>query len=97
MGSEMCIRDSLKLAQKKFKLSLPMITYFDNMINGAISSNNNPALTHGIARLDTLLLEQFGEELSESKEDCELTVLINTTQGQEIEHFAFEGRCLCIQ
>ena len=87
----------LKLGDKKFKLSLPMITYFNNLIDGAISSNNNPALTHGIAQLDALLLEQFGEEPPETEEDCELTVIINTAKGQEIERFAFENKKLIIQ
>lgn len=87
----------LKLGDKKFKLSLPMITYFNNLIDGAISSNNNPALTHGIAQLDALLLEQFGEEPPETEEDCELTVIINTAKGQEIERFAFENKKLSIQ
>ena len=87
----------LKLGEKNFKLSLPMITYFNNLIDGAISSNNNPALTHGIAQLDALLLEQFGEDAPESEEDCELTVIINTAKGQEVEHFAFENNKLSIQ
>lgn len=87
----------LKFKEKKFRLSLPMITYFNNLINGAISSNNNPALTHGIAKLDTLLLEVFGEDTPESEDDCELTVIINTVNGQELEHFAFDSTRLSIQ
>lgn len=84
----------LKLGQKRFKLSLPMITYFNNLINGAISSNNNPALTHGIAQLDALLLEQYGGKPPKSEEDCELTVIINTTHGQDVERFSFENNRL---
>ncbi len=87
----------LKLGDKDFKLSLPMITYFNNLIDGAISSNNNPALTHGIAQLDALLLEQFGEETPESEEDCELTVIINTATGQRVERFSFDNRKLSIE
>ena len=87
----------LKLGDKHFKLSLPMITYFNNLIDGAISSNNNPALTHGIAQLDALLLDQFGEEIPESEEDCELTVIINTAKGQKVERFAFDNKRLSIQ
>lgn len=87
----------LKLEGKKFRLSLPMITYFNDLINGAISSNNNPALTHGIAKLDALLLDQFGDDTPESEEDCELTVIINTVNGQEIGRFAFDNRRLSIQ
>lgn len=87
----------LKLSNKKFRLTLPMITYFNNLIDGAISSNHNPALTHGIAQLDALLLEQFGEETPETEEDCELTVLINTAKGQRVEHFSFDNKKLRIQ
>ena len=86
----------LRMDGKDFRLTLPMINYFNNLIHGAIASNNNPALSHGIAQLDTLLLEQYGECNPECEEDCELTVIINTTRGQEIERFAFDGNRLSI-
>ena len=66
------------------------------MINGAIDSNNNPALSHGIAQLDALLLENYGDERPECEEDCELTVMINTNRGQEFERFSFDGNRLTI-
>lgn len=87
----------LRLDGKDFPLSLPMIAYFNDLINGAISSNNNPALTHGIAQLDALLLEQFGEKPSGTEEDYELAVLINTSRGQEIKYFSIDGKRLTIQ
>lgn len=86
----------LRMDGKDFRLTLPMINYFNNLIHGAITSNNNPALSHGIAQLDALLLEQYGECKPECEEDCELTVIINTTRGQEIERFAFDGNRLSI-
>ena len=86
----------LSLEGTPFNLSLPMMTYFHNLIDGSISSNSNPALTHGIAQLDALLLEKYGEDRPESADDCDLTVIINTTHGQEFEHFAFEGKNLII-
>ena len=86
----------LKVKNERFLLTLPMLSYFDDLVQGSIASNNNPALTHGIAKLDTLLLELFGEELPECEEDCELKVLINTTEGQEIRCFAFDGSKLNI-
>lgn len=86
----------LRMEDKDFKLTLPMINYFNDLIDGAIASNNNPALSHGIAQLDALLLAQFGEEKPECEEDCELTVIINTTRGQEIERFSFDGNRLSI-
>lgn len=44
----------LKVNNQQFLLTLPMLIYFDDLVQGAISSNSNPALTHGIAKLDTL-------------------------------------------
>ena len=86
----------LQMKDKNFRLTLPMVNYFNNLINGAISSNNNPALSHGIAQLDALLLEQYGERKPECEEDCELTVIINTTRGQEVERFSFDENRLSI-
>ena len=62
-----------------------MVNYFQELLSGAIASNNNPALTHGIATLDALLLDHFSDSSPESEEDCEIRVIINTTSGQEIE------------
>lgn len=87
----------LRVKERDFPLSLPMITYFNNLLNGAISSNNNPALTHGIAQLDALLLEQFGSKAADLDEGCELALLINTTRGQDITYFSIEGNRLTIQ
>lgn len=82
----------LRVKNEEFTLSLPMLNYFNELVEGSISSNCNPALTHGIARLDTLLLEQFGVEQAEDEDDeCEMRVLINTTSGQEIKAFEFES------
>lgn len=87
----------LRLDGKDFPLSLPMVAYFSDLINGAISSSNNPALTHGIAQLDALLLGQFGDRPSAPEEDCELAVLINTSREQEIKYFSIDGKRLTIQ
>ena len=76
---------ALKLKGDVFRLSLPMVNYFQELLSGAIASNNNPALTHGIATLDALLLDHFSDSSPESEEDCEIRVIINTTSGQEIE------------
>ena len=86
----------VRIKDADFALTLPMLTYFERLVQGAISSNSNPALTHGIAKLDTLILDKFGDELPESEDDCELRVLINTTNGQEIRSFAFDGNKLSI-
>lgn len=79
-----------------FLLTLPMLSYFEDLVQGSISSNSNPALTHGIAKLDTLLLDEYGEGIPDSEDDCELKLLINTTRGQEIRYFAFDGNKLSI-
>lgn len=79
-----------------FLLTLPMIAYFEDLVQGSISSNSNPALTHGIAKLDSLLLNKFRDALPESEDDCELRLLINTTKGQEIRYFAFDTNKLSI-
>ena len=73
-----------------------MLSYFEDLVQGSISSNSNPALTHGIAKLDTLLLDEYGEGIPDSEDDCELKLLINTTRGQEIRYFAFDGNKLSI-
>lgn len=86
----------LMLGGESFRLTLPMVNYFSNLINGAIASNNNPALSHGIAQLDAILLECYGEEKPDCEEDCELTVIINTTKGQELERFSFDGNRLSL-
>lgn len=89
---ELCLR----LNEEEFPLTLPMLTYFGDLIHGAISSNSNPALTHGIAKLDALLLDQFRDEVPDREEDCELRLLIQTTGGQVIRNFAFDDNRLII-
>lgn len=81
----------LRLQDDDFRLTLPMISYFQNLIDGAIASNTNPALTHGIATLDALLLEKYGDETPLTEEDCEMRVIINTTSGQDYETFSFSN------
>lgn len=79
----------IKLRDSKYKLTLPMLKYFNDLIDGSVRSNNNPALTHGIASLDTLLLEKFGNDYTAS-EDCEISVIVNTTYGQKIKRYDFD-------
>lgn len=86
----------LSVNGQQFLLTLPMLSYFEDLVQGSISSNSNPALTHGIAKLDTLLLDEYGEGIPDSEDDCELKLLINTTRGQEIRYFAFDGNKLSI-
>ena len=80
----------IRLRDSYFKISLPMLKYFNDLIDGAVRSNNNPALTHGIASLDTMLLEEFGN-VSTSGDDCEISVIVNTAQGQKIKRYGFDS------
>jgi hypothetical protein len=75
----------LKVDENEYPLSLPLINYFDTVIEGAIASNNNPSLTHGIAKLDAMLHEKFKSD----DEDGEMSVLVNTTNGQKRYTYAF--------
>lgn len=84
----------IQLKDAMFRLTLPMVNYFNNLIAGAVTSNNNPSLSHGIAALDTLLLEKYGDVNPESGEDCEISVIVNTIQGQKIRRFDFVGNKL---
>ena len=86
----------LEMKGRQFQLTLPIINYFQDLIDGSIVSNLNPALTHGIATLDALLLEVFGDEKPHSKDDCEVKVIINTTLGQKTEVFSFDNEYLSI-
>ena len=84
----------IQLKDARFRLTLPMVNYFNNLIAGAVTSNNNPSLSHGIAALDTLLLEKYGDVNPEPGEDCEISVIVNTIQGQKIRRFDFVGNKL---
>lgn len=86
----------LDLKEESFLITLPILSYFSDLIAGSIASNNNPALTHGIAQLETIMLKQFADSAPVSEDDCELQVIINTTSGQESGKFAFEGHRLSI-
>lgn len=63
----------------RFKLTLPIFNYFESISNGAIVTSVNPILGHGIARLNSMLLDKFSvdEELKEN----ELKVIMNTSNG----------------
>lgn len=86
----------LKFKNDRFKLTLPMVNYFQNLLDGSIASNNNPSLTHGISTIDALLLENFGDKYSVSEEDCEMRMIINTTSGQEFENLSFSDDRLIV-
>lgn len=89
-------RLTLKIKGKLFPLTYPLIAYFQQLLRGDISCDNNPSLTHGIAALDALLIEQFKYRTPQEDEECDLAVLINTTQGQKIQRYSIEENELSI-
>lgn len=48
----------LRICDKKnYRLSLPLLIYFQQIADGSISTSANPSLTHGISNLKAILLE----------------------------------------
>lgn len=58
----------------RFPLNLQIVTYFKLISSGAITTNVNPALTHGIAQLNELLLRKFKFD----NEEEQMKLIINT-------------------
>ena len=70
-----------------FPLTLPMLIYFREIADGVISTMADPALTHGISKLKTLL-QQNG-----SSEDDVISVIVNQTdESKELKLFMDEGK-----
>ena len=63
-----------------FDISLPLFLYFVRQSCGAVTTVSNPALTHNIARLETLLADVF-----KNPENSDIELLINTTKGQQYQ------------
>lgn len=58
-----------------FRLSLPMVIYFEEIANGMISTISNPSLTHGLSKLKAML-----KKISEGYTDeGEISVIVNNT------------------
>ena len=54
----------LRICDKKnYRLSLPLLIYFQQIADGSISTSANPSLTHGISNLKAILLE-YGRDNS---------------------------------
>lgn len=79
----------LKIKNRVFPLSYPLIAYFSRLILGDISCDNNPSLTHGIAALDAMLIEEFSS--TAGNEGGEVSLLFRTTNGQEKRTFLFDN------
>lgn len=70
----------LKIDTYEFKLSLPLVIYFEKIADGVISTNANPALTHGLSKLRSILRE-YGKR--HSGDDTEFKVMLNKTSSPE--------------
>ena len=53
--------------------------YFENLADGVISTNANPALTHGLSKLRAILRE-YGKHQSD---DTEFKIMLNKTSSPE--------------
>lgn len=73
-------RVMLDVKSKKFNISLPLFLYFVNQSTGAVTPACNPALTHNITRLETMLVDVFRNE-----DVSDIELLTNTTKGQKYQ------------
>lgn len=78
----------------EFELSLPLLTYFKSIVNGAINTNLNPALTHGIAKLNTKLFNTFKYQGTDTGS---MRLLINTYQEPLVVDCNISGEKLYIE
>lgn len=86
------VLDLLICNQKRFRLSLPMFIYFEQLADGAITTSANPALTHGISKLKTLLRE-CGRV---TNGDGEIEIMLNKTDRAEYRKLEFDEDMLYI-
>lgn len=61
----------------RFPLTLPILNYFESISSGAIVTSVNPILGHGIARLNSMLLQKFN--IDNELEENEFRLIINTS------------------
>ena len=78
----------LKVDTFEFKLSLPLVIYFENIADGVISTNANPALTHGLSKLRAILREYCK---SNSIDATEFQVMLNKTSSPEYYNIQING------
>lgn len=76
--------------KKRFRITLPLIIYFESLADGAISTSANPALTHGISTLKTLLCECAGNKTDYSV----IEVMLNKTDEAKYYNLGFEDKTL---
>lgn len=71
---------TLDVRGKEFYISLPLFLYFVNQSIGAVMPACNPALTHNITKLETMLVGVF-----KNYDATDIELLTNTTKGQKYQ------------
>lgn len=71
----------LEIKSEKFKISLPLFLYFNSIVNGKISTQLNPSLSHGLTELNALLLKCFRNK--NNGNGNEFSIIVNTSSGIE--------------
>jgi len=74
----------------EFKLSLPLIMYFNSIVNGEINTEVNPSLSHGLAELNAKLIKNFRED---NEEDL-LSLIVNTYNGARAINIEIGEDCI---
>ncbi|MDE6834321.1 MAG: hypothetical protein K2J39_08795, partial [Ruminococcus sp.] len=72
--------------KEKFRITLPLIIYFERLAEGAISTSANPALTHGISTLKTLLHKCA----KNNTESSTIEVMLNKTDEAKYYNLDFD-------
>jgi hypothetical protein len=67
---------SINNAKEMFKLNLPILMHFKTIVDGAISTEVNPSLSHGLAELNSKLIKEFRFSDGEN-----LRMIVNTVSG----------------
>lgn len=78
----------IKVGTEKFRMTLPLFIYFEKIADGVISTNANPALTHGLSKLRAILREYVKRN---SNEDTEFKVMLNKTSMPEYFNIQING------
>jgi hypothetical protein len=74
---------------EEFKLNLPMILYFGEIANGAVSTISNPSLTHGLSKLKAILEKNC---VLNSDDDSISIIVNNTNDSMDIKIYIDEDK-----
>lgn len=82
----------LDLPNKAYKIDFPLLNYFYELTRGEIYTQINSNLTHGLAKLDTRLLQEFRYK----NEDNKFNILMNNSSGPYVMKFELEDKKLYV-